>query len=198
MRIGPICLGIFNFFMSASALITPRPPSVFINQGACPFECCTYQKWNPRKNITAYEKPDLNAKVLGIFKKGSTVVGLTGVVQAHANPFVVEKQTKSINRKHTYLPGDTLWAYDYLGEGSFNVWFKGEIYQEHLALSANNKLEGHCESGRTDCWGHLAKRYNAPWWVKVKSAEGWVGWTDQTEHFAHIDACGYFPEAPQF
>ena len=40
-----------------------------------------------------------------------------------------------------------------------------------------------------DCWGKLEKDLQVTWWVKIKSAEGWVGWTDETENFSNMDSC---------
>jgi hypothetical protein len=40
------------------------------------------------------------------------------------------------------------------------------------------------------CWGTLEKQMEIDWWVKVRSRDGWVGWTNQTENFSNMDACG--------
>jgi hypothetical protein len=31
-----------------------KAPAVYVDKGACPFECCTYRAWRTEKNTVAY------------------------------------------------------------------------------------------------------------------------------------------------
>ena len=56
-------------------------PLTYLDRGACPFECCTYQRWTVAKDTVAYAEPNKGSKRMGLFKKGSRVRGLTGEVR---------------------------------------------------------------------------------------------------------------------
>jgi hypothetical protein len=46
-----------------------------------------------------------------------------------------------------------------------------------------------CEKNPS-CWGKLKRNLKLTWWVKIRSKEGWIGWTDKPENFGNKDACG--------
>jgi hypothetical protein len=65
------------------------------------------------------------------------------------------------------------------------------MYQEELT-SVSGPLEQSipsCEE-TPDCWGKLDKEMAVEWWVKIRSAAGWIGWTNEAENFGNKDACG--------
>jgi hypothetical protein len=162
-----------------------EPPALYVDKGACPFECCTYRKWKTVKMTVAYARPDKRSRRVGTFKAGSDVVGLTGEVRTTPGRFVILK-------KHgRYKPGDVLWIYTPLGEGFYKVWFKGRMYSEGLEYMSGpyERSIPSCEE-TPECWGKLEKELRSEWWVKVRSAEGWVGWTDQADNFSDKDGCG--------
>lgn len=66
--------------------------------------------------------------------------------------------------------GDTFYVLHYEGEGDWKVWFKGAIayINENVVKLPDPKAE---------------------WWVKVRRADGLVGWTLSGVHFLHQDAC---------
>lgn len=162
-----------------------RPPAVYVDKGACPFECCTYRTWTTEKTTVAYARPDRRSRRVGRFRAGSRVVGLTGEVRTVPGRFVVFRPHGS------YKPGDVLWVYTPLGEGHYKVWFKGRMYDESLEYM-NGPFERSipgCEETPA-CWGKLEKDLRVEWWVKIRSADGWVGWIDQPGNFGNIDGCG--------
>ena len=161
-----------------------KPPAIFIDKGACPFECCTYRKWTTAKATVAYIRSDKGSRRIGTFKAGSDVVGLTGEVRTIPGRFVILKEHGK------YKPGDVLWVYTPLGEGMYKVWFNGAMQTEELEFMSGPFEQSlpRCED-TPDCWGKLEKDMQVRWWVKIKSADGWVGWTDETDNFRHIDAC---------
>lgn len=162
-----------------------EPPARYVERGACPFECCTYRAWKTEKATVAYATPHKSSKRVGTFTLGSNVVGLTGVVRTVPGKFVILKT----HRK--YKPGDVLWVYTPLGEGFYKVWFKGRMFEEALDYMSGPFEQTHPRCEETpNCWGQLKKQMRVEWWVKIKSAAGWVGWTDQTGNFSNMDACG--------
>jgi hypothetical protein len=162
-----------------------KPPAIYIDKGACPFECCTYRRWRTEKTTIAYARPDKRSRRIGKFRVGSNVVALTGEVRTIPGKFVI------IKAHEKYKPGDVLWVYTPLGEGFYQVWFKGKMYQQGLEYMSGPFEQSlpRCEE-TPECWGKLEKDLQVEWWVKIRSADGWVGWTDQAENFGNKDACG--------
>ncbi len=170
--------------LPAVATGADSPPAKYIDKGACPFECCTYRAWHTKADTVAYTQPDKKAKVVGLLKVNAIVEAITGEVHSTPVRFVVKKPHGE------YKPGDVLWVYTYLGEGRFKVWRDGAMQEEDLGLSPHGGSPGaRCENKR-QCWGELEKALKFSWWVKVRSKEGWEGWSDQPEHFGNKDACG--------
>jgi hypothetical protein len=161
-----------------------KPPALYIDKGACPFECCTYRRWRTEKTTVAYTQPNKRSKRAGTFKAGTRVVGLTGEVRTKPGTFTVTKS------HGTFKPGDVLWVYTPLGEGFYKVWFNGKMREEEIEFVSGpfeQSLPKCAESAA--CWGRLDKPLQVEWWVKVRSREGWIGWTDQAENFSNIDSC---------
>lgn len=160
------------------------PPATFIDKGACPFECCIYRRWKTEKTTIAYARPDTRARQVGRFRAGTRVTALTGEVRTVGGRFTV-------NKSHgRYKPGDVIWVYTYHGEGFFKIWFKGKMSEEELGFSPYGGSMGKRCEVREQCWGELDKDLQMTWWIKIKSADGWVGWTNQGENFSGSDQCG--------
>jgi len=179
-----LAVAAYFIFLSMNAYSKGQPPATFIDKGACPFECCTYREWKTEKTTTAYAQPNKRSKQIGKFVAGTKVVALAGEVHAVPSRFIVKKPHEK------YKPGDILWVYTYYGEGSFKVWFKGKMSEESLGFSPYDSSNGkRCEISE-ECWGELDKELQTTWWVKIKSADGWVGWTNQGGNFSGADQCG--------
>ncbi len=161
-------------------------PPTFTDRGACPFECCTYQRWTVASDTVAYDKPERGSRRVGMFKKGSRVRGLTGEV------WITQPGKYVVTKPHDkYKPGDILWVYTPLGEGFYKVWFKGRIFEENMyPMGWTIPHQGPTCAETSDCWGEIAVPLKDDWWVKVRSQSGWIGWTDQTENFHGMDSCG--------
>ncbi len=169
---------------TASPQPRAAPPKFYIDKGACPFECCTYRIWKVRKTTIAYARPDTNSPRIGWFKAGTKVVAITGEVHTVSSRFVVKKPYQR------YKPGDVLWVYTYLGEGVFKVWFDGKMYKESLIFNpGGGSLGKRCEASNY-CWGELDRELKMKWWIKIKSKEDRIGWTNRGENFSGADACG--------
>lgn len=155
----------------------PVHPSVYIDKGACPGEGCTYGQWKVLKETPLRAQPDVNSKVVTTCRVGSTVSASTGEVHTVAGKF-------SVKKKHgPFVPGDVLWVYTYLGEGSFKIWFGGRIMELDLNFSPWGGSGGpRCEvEGR--CWGELDRELDSAWWIRIENADGVTGWTREAENF---------------
>jgi hypothetical protein len=164
---------------------SPVRPAVYVEQGACPFECCTYREWWASTPTPVYASPSSSAAQIRMLKKGEHVKGVTGFVRTQAGEFVV---TRNHGR---YRAGDTIWVYSYRGEGFFLVWFKGKMYGEDLGFSPYGGSSGtRCQSDAANCWGHLKAEHSSEWWIKLRLRDGRIGWTNRGNDYANKDACG--------
>jgi len=149
-------------------------PALFIDVGACPFECCTYRAWKVKTNVDLFEKPN-GTKIVGKLTKGEDVVGLTGEV--HAKPILVSVLC--------FQKGDTFYVLTYLGEGFFRAWFDSKMFQIS-AIGVKNLFQYY---SKDRVWPEASQRYDAVWWQKVKTKSGIVGWAKENA-FSGQDACG--------
>src|SRR3954452_13121839 len=101
------------------ALLTPvvaqSPPPLYIDKGACPFECCTYRHWTVRETTPLYNAVN-GTKIVGMAKKGSRVQGVTGEV--HTVPLKVKLKS-----------GKEVYMLTRMGEGFWKTWDKGRVVE---------------------------------------------------------------------
>ncbi len=181
-----------------SALLAPQqtsPPVPYVDEGACPFECCTYRDWTATAAVAAYDhwrwqsvSPSSPHKVVFNIAKGDVVTALSGVVvTTRPGRLRVTKATtaKSFSVRFPKMPpedirfqrDDVLYLLTYRGEGAFTVWFTGRLLEE-LDTSRLGVLE---ESPVTQ------------WWVRIRNGKGQIGWTNRAADFSNKDACGGAP-----
>jgi hypothetical protein len=161
--------------------LTQRPPENYIAKNACPFECCTFREWTVEQDTDLVAAPG-STQMVGKARKGSQVKGLTGEVHLTPEPVYVVWPGAGI-------PQDTIaFVLDNQGEGFANVWTRGKIVSVFVGVAK------YCFHPSESCWGEEiapeATRRKPVWWVKVRLANGVVGWTDHHEHFGNMDACG--------
>jgi hypothetical protein len=172
-----------GLLMSCPTLAQKHAPRSYIDKGACPGECCTYRQWKTEKATPLFSRPDIHSAGVGIARAGSSVKALTGEVHTIASRFIVKKT------HGRYRPGDVLWVYTYIGEGLFKVWFKGRMREEGLEFSPWGGSSGtRCEQAGM-CWGELDRELKFTWWIKIRTANGVEGWTNQGKNFTGADAC---------
>ncbi len=167
---------------AAPAMAQTRPPTVYVDEGACPFECCLYGRWWATGPVELRTAPRAEAPVIDTVAPGDTVLVETGEVRTIPAPFLVKK---ALDR---YAPGDTIWVLTYLGEGFFRVWDEGEVRELELEFSPYGGSPGaRCERCSH---GELLTLHRSEWWVRVKTASGIIGWTNATESFDGNYGCG--------
>lgn len=158
------------------------PPIPYIDNGACPFECCEYGNWMVDKTITIYKEPDTNSKEMGQYKKGDNINAVTGFTNTEKpGKAVVIKPHKSEANNISYSTGDVLWVYRYMGEGFNKVWYKGEMYEEEILYD--------CDINEDYCWLDMEEEDQTTWWVMIKDTDGNIVWANETENLSNNDAC---------
>lgn len=177
-----IVLGVIYF--SANLFAQSLPPKIYIDKGACPFECCIYRDWTVNQNTPLLDQPN-GKKIVGRVKKGEKIKALTGEV--HTVPQTLEV----VFDYKQYKTGDVLYLLTYLGEGSNKVWFRGKVYDEDLFFIHNAavKYTG-CDHPSEKCWGRLKTEKNSTWWIQIEFNHGKKGWTKESQNFGNMDACG--------
>jgi len=111
-----VILALLGFSLTSSfqlAFALNGPPKLFIDKGACPFECCTYREWTVEKDTELYDSID-GKKIIGIAKKGSQIRGITGEV--HTVPLEIKDND-----------GNKIYLLTYQGEGVWKVWDNGAV-----------------------------------------------------------------------
>jgi hypothetical protein len=167
----------------------PRPPANYRDNGACPFECCTYRRWSVDADTVIYKDQSEKSGIAFRARKGEHVVGLTGVV-------ITLKPGKAIVRKATTIgqvrkirvkPGDVLYLLHYMGEGFYKIWFNGRIYENEMPTAPD--MIGKPPGQKPESIEVQSEPDNV-WWVKVKNRRNQIGWSKQTDNFGNMDACG--------
>jgi hypothetical protein len=143
-----------------------KPPNVYIDKGACPFECCTYREWIARTDVTLLDSPN-GKKVVGRIKKGERVLALTGEVHSVPLRVIAQHDDSDAGVK----AGDTIYILHYEGEGYYKVWHDGKVVD-------------------VETFSDKAAQPKATWWVKLKTRSGAIGWTVEHSNFGNQDACG--------
>ena len=165
----------FCFFLALGGQAIAQPSLPYQDKGACPFECCTYREWTANKPTVLRAKMSEGSKVAFRVRKGEKVTGVTGVViTTRAGTLKVLKST-TVGEKIRVKAGEFLYLLTYTGEGFYETWYKGKIFNDSFYNNAALKL---------------ISEPRAVWWVKIRNRKGQVGWTKLPDNFDNKDACG--------
>lgn len=154
---------------------TSAPPSSFKEEGACPFEGCTYRQWKTEETTAVHEQPEAESAVVFSLQPGEWVTAISGfVLTAEPGIFELRKATKTADQFE--LPeGAKVYLYTYHGEGDYRAWFNGRFF--------DFELPGEDE-------GELAKEPKSAWWAHLRNSKNQEGWTSETKHFSNVDQLG--------
>jgi len=158
-----------------------KPPMPYYDEGACPFECCTYKEWTAKAKTILRKYHKDSAPVVGVIQSGEKVQGLTGVVitTKPGKVKILKALTLDEDKKISLKPGDIIYSLHYVGEGYDMFWFKGQTFVAQTSIETDKKTE-YWETLTLPEW---------EWWAKIRMANGKIGWTRQLDNFDHIDAC---------
>jgi len=160
----------------------PRLPVV--DDNACPFEGCTFGKWIVTRDDTIFSSWEDDRKPMSKLKKDEVVTGLTGVhITYEPDRIEVLKPIPELRLQH----GDIILRYMYHGEGFADIWVKGEWKKEYDCSFVTEKDGSGCSR---DCRAKVISEGRKDWWVRVKTAQGAVGWAKAEGQFDCMDALG--------
>lgn len=177
-----------------SADAEDKPSLPYIDEGACPFECCVYRNWTAKETIDAYREPKDAASVAFKIEKGDTLNAETGFVSTRecgidkiVKPIALgyDKENKSGEPLLDLQPGDLLYTLHYDGEGYDIFWFEGKLYRDQIA---REKPDSDPPPGNISF--QVLSRPRSTWWVKVKRNDGEIGWVkDPYTSFRNSSTC---------
>jgi hypothetical protein len=166
------------------------PPDPYVAEGACPGECCEYDRV-----VASGEAPLLaapNGRKVGTIAKDEAMEARTGEVHVHPVVATVKHAhtLESRDGDETVAPGDRIWVLDLGGEGWGHVWHDGGVFSAEVLFA----LDDGCADGEPAqmCWAVAARRpAEQVWWVKVAREDGTEGWVDNTKDVLRgFDGCG--------
>ena len=160
--------------VTASAQKNSGPPVPYVDKGACPFECCTYRRWDVIKPTVLRSAMRDSAPVSVRLKAGESVTGMTGVVITTL-PGIVEALKGTTIGRTRVNKGERVYVLTNLGEGFAKVWFRGRVLQGEPYDEGVFKL---------------VRESKSVWWVKIKDRRGRTGWSREPDNFGNIDQCG--------
>jgi len=148
------------------------PPPIFVDHGACPFQCCKYREWQTTNPVKLVEKPE-SKKVIVTIPADRKVRGLTGEVISEPLPVKVNAALPQAQ----IAVGETVYFLHWKGEGHGAFWRHGKIIDLDVTGSLRALHPYDWADNRKD------------WWVKVKFGDK-TGWTKDAENFEGTDDCG--------
>lgn len=174
-----ICL----FFNNYAFAQVPKVP--YKDVGACPFECCIYRQWTAKKETILYKQMSEKSPIAFRVKRREKVTGVTGVVITNKagtvkvlNDYTAKELSTDYTKAENEISiksGEVFYVLTSVGEGFYQLWYKGKFFQDEIYNEENMKVLTEPE---------------ADWWVKIKNRKGQIGWTKLPENFDNKDGCG--------
>jgi hypothetical protein len=160
------------------------PAQQLVRPGACPFECCTYGNWIAGSEIPLRASADHSAAVFASMATGQPFRADSGKVVVTSLRLIAMKDTITGylgDAVHRFVAGDTLVLLDPIGEGHFNVWYRGRV------LPAEGIWDPPNDTLRTARIG----RHAHEWWVHATLPDARRGWfLADSVRLRGADACG--------
>ncbi len=155
-----------------------NPAAEYIATNVCPYECCTYEGWQPKQEVSLYETKDSSSKVVALLDADSKVQLITSDWHVMPQKVTILK----VNPSYSYKPGDQYWLLDYVGEGEYHAWKDGEFTWFGAYFSPYGEIQ-------KEDWYELEGEYKYTWWLKIQTDAG-MGWSNTPELFSVGDGCG--------
>ncbi len=165
----------------------------YVVSPACPGEGCTYGEWMACDSVRVYGEAEPTAKAAGWLLTDEPFTVETGmVIVRRPGAVLVTARTPqhTVGEAGYYFEsGDTLFVFNYLGEGFFASWHRGEMLETEVFWPWDSwyPAEGHQYTGE------ILQEANNEFWVSVSSerAAGWV-WVDSA-HVAMANSLDPWP-----
>lgn len=159
----------------------PKPALPKIVEKACPFEGCQFGRWSATDEVQLLSTWKEDRKPVTTIAKGEAVTAVTGI---HVTFEPSEYEVTAPMPDYGLKPGDTIFGYMYYGEGYFSAWFNG-YWVEQFDGSGISTPNGGCNR---NCTAKQVKEGRFEWWVQIKTKDGTIGWTKDTDKFDGKDA----------
>lgn len=174
---------------SVAAFRAFEPDAPIRMEGACPFECCVYTTWTTTGETTVFAEADnihsssftVSADTELEADRGHVTVRRVGRVFVEAE--IAPDRFWGLD---VAAPGDTLYVLDYIGEGHFHFWLRGDVHEGMLPGAPDAWTEPETEEL---VW---IEQPITEWWAHVTlddGREGWL-WMEHTPQVYGADACG--------
>ena len=164
------------------------PPIPYDEDGACPFQCCTYRAWTVDWDTDLRSDRQDAAPVAFHVALGDTVQALTGVVTTTKVGRASASRQVTIGGNSLVVPaGETIYLLRNTSGGDWNIWVNGVFDRQYIPS------QGYCNGDRKssdECAITITEQPQTVWWARVRNSRGQEGWTREIEHFGNIDACG--------
>jgi hypothetical protein len=150
-------------FLGATAFAQDDKPKVpFIQHDYCPFECCQYGTWTTESPLIAYKEEANDSVIAFRIKPGQSFTAIRGNVHILEPGFVVLDKTFN-----GFTKGDKVYLLSYLGEGAYDLWYKGKLLDVNADLV---KLDAF--------WQNVTLKAKPlyVWCVLIKRSDGQQGW----------------------
>lgn len=156
-----------------------KPALPKIDENACPFEGCQFGAWTATAAVQLFSSWKDDRKPVTMLSKGETITAITGV---HITFEPSEMQVTAPIPDYGLNPGDMIYGYVYKGEGVFNAWFNGYWVED---FDGSGVAGAGCNR---NCNAKLVKQGHVEWWVEIRTKDGQIGWTKDTDSFDGKDA----------
>jgi hypothetical protein len=167
---------VFLCFLFSIALGSENPPQIIVNDYKCHWDCCSGLKLVTVDKVSIYKEPNLKSNVTHTISKSEVVYCYAG--EFHTTP--VRFNVKRAFDK--YSPGDIIWITGYLEEGIWEAIEKGKFVEVDLGLGPDDiEIGQRCE--HSECIGIFEKKLVEILWLKVRTKNGIVGWSKDSEKF---------------
>jgi len=157
----------------------------YVVKNSCPFEGCVFRAWVVGRHVAVRMRMNGTAPIAFTVNRGDWVRAVTGVSITY-RPEVV-RFTRNTQIPVPRRRGETLDVLLYTGEGFGTIWFDGRVIE---GADLSRVFNGACDTHSDACEAHVERRGRTEWWVQVESADGVLGWTNETDAFGNKDALG--------
>jgi len=136
-------------------------------------------EWIAENDLNVYSSYNKDTKAISSISYGERIQAIRGIFSI--SQFGEVKITKT----NDYFPlNDTIFILAYKGEGSYMLWYKGKIFDDHFIFWEEKNSSGQ------KIYGRKIKNLKSDWWVYIKklnNIEGWILMKDGIK-FSGMDA----------